>query len=107
VNISGSVFAYNVSGAGGALFNDQEGKGSITGSCILENQVIGVTPEGFGNGIENDNDTPFDATQNWWDTATGPGNSVTNGVNAAPYLSAAPEICAGSIPTAVPTPAAP
>lgn len=107
LTVTGSVFVANVSGGGGALFNDSEGQGSITGSCILQNQVLGVTPEDYGNGIESGSDTPFDASQDWWGSAAGPGNSVTTGVNAAPFLNAAPVICSATFPTPFPTPATP
>ncbi|HEY5269446.1 MAG TPA: hypothetical protein VII97_03860 [Anaerolineales bacterium] len=107
LTVTGSVFAANVSGGGGALFNDSEGLGSITGSCILQNRVMGVTPEGAGNGIDSGSDTPFDASQDWWGSAAGPGNSVTTGVNAAAFLNAAPLICSATLPTSFPTPATP
>ncbi len=107
LTVTGSVFAANVSGGGGALFNDSEGQGSITESCILQNQVLGVTPEDYGNGIESGSDAPFDASQDWWGSAAGPGNSVTTGVNAALFLNAAPAICSETLPTPFPTPATP
>ena len=107
LTVTDSVLANNIAGAGGGLFNDSQGVGSLTGSCILQNQAVSVTPKGFGNGVENDNDLAFDASGNWWGIAAGPGNSVTRGVHTASILNAAPGICAASLPTPFPTPTNP
>jgi predicted outer membrane repeat protein len=105
--VTNSVLAQNVSSGGGALFNDVDGQGSISGSCLLQNQVEGVTPEGFGSNIESGSDTSFVASQNWWGSVAGPGNDVTPGVDTVPVLNSAPAVCAANLPTPFPLPATP
>jgi hypothetical protein len=107
LKVTGSVLAGNISGSGGAVYNDSQGTGSISSSCILDNQVLLAHTAGLGNGIVNDNTAAFDARQNWWGTPGGPGNSVSPGVTAAPYLNAAAGLCASALPTPFPTPAGP
>jgi hypothetical protein len=107
LKVTGSVLAGNLSGSGGALFNDSEGNGLITSSCILDNQVLLARMAGLGNGIVNDNTAAFDARQNWWGTPSGPGNSINPGVTAAPSLNTAAGLCASALPTPYPTPAGP
>jgi hypothetical protein len=104
LTVTDSVLSSNVAGAGGAIFSDTQGIGSITGSCILQNQAVSVTPKDFGNGIDNENDQPFDARQDWWGSPGGPGNSITRNINAASPLNSAPDLCASSLPTPYPTP---
>lgn len=104
IQMTGSVLADDVAAAGGGLFNYSDGTGSVTGSCILQNQAMAVKPAGFGNGVENDNDTPLDAAGNWWGEASGAGNAVTHGVKADSPLATAPDICSSSVPTPFPTP---
>jgi hypothetical protein len=107
LKVTGSVLAGNLSGSGGALFNDSEGNGLITSSCILDNQVLLARMAGLGNGIVNDNTAAFDARQNWWGTPSGPGNSISTGVTGAPYLNAAAGLCTSVLPTPFPTPPGP
>jgi len=100
----GSVLADNGAAAEGGLFNYSIGTGSVTESCILHNQAVAVKPDGFGNGVENDNDTPLNAAGNWWGVPPGPGNDITPSVKADSVLAVAPAICSGSSPTPFPTP---
>jgi hypothetical protein len=107
LKVTGSVLAGNLAGSGGAVFNDSDGTGSISSSCILDNQVVLAHTAGLGNGIVNDNSAAFDARQNWWGTHAGPGDSLSAGVTGAPYLNAAAGLCASALPTPFPTPAGP
>ncbi|MGB8212466.1 MAG: hypothetical protein WCE68_02800 [Anaerolineales bacterium] len=104
LTVTDSVLADNVAGAGGGLYNYTNGLGSLKGSCILQNQAVAVTPKGFGNGVENDNTQSFNARQDWWGSATGPGNSITRNITATPFLNSAPDICVAGLPTPYPTP---
>jgi hypothetical protein len=106
LNVANSVLAYNVSGGGGALFNDDLGNGAISNSCIIKNTVVDVTPAGLGSGIESGSETPFAASKNWWGAADGPGpfgpgsgDSVTHNVTFSDFLKTAPAICAVDVPT--------
>jgi hypothetical protein len=107
LKVTGSVLAGNVSGSGGAVFNDSQGTGSVTSSCILNNQVLLAHTAGVGNGIVNTNTAAFDASQNWWGTPGGPGSSISPGVTTAPFLNAAAGLCASALPTPYPTPPGP
>jgi hypothetical protein len=103
LKVTGSVLSGNLSGSGGALFNDSQGTGSITSSCILANQVVLARTAGLGNGIVNDNSVAFDARKNWWGNPSGPGSSISPGVTSAPYLNAAAGLCTSALPTPFPT----
>jgi predicted outer membrane repeat protein len=107
LKVTGSVLAGNIAGSGGAIFNDSDGSGSVGSSCILNNQVLLAHTAGLGNGIANANSAAFAASQNWWGTPGGPGNSVSPGVTATPSLSAAAGLCASAPPTPFPTPPGP
>ena len=107
LTVTGSVLAGNLAGSGGAVFNDSDGTGSITSSCILANQVVLAHTAGLGNGIVNANTVAFDARQNWWGTPSGPGNSIGPGVTAVPSLNAAAGLCTSAFPTPFPTPPGP
>ncbi len=104
MTVTGSVLANNVGGAGGAIDTVASGQGSVTGSCILENQSLWPDTSG---GIENDADITqvvIDARRNWWGSASGPGGAASSQVDTNPVLTSPPAICAGAIPTPYPTP---
>ncbi len=77
---------------GGALYNDANSSFSISNnSCIANNDDIGV---------QNDNSTPYDATQVWWGSSDGPGgagsgagDSVNANVNFSNFLTDKPAKC--------------
>lgn len=113
LTVTHSVLADNISGAGGALYNDFGGQGSISGSCIMQNKVLLVTPAGLGSGIESAMNL-FDASKNWWGAASGPGpfgpgsgDSVTRNMTFNDFLKTPPDIYSGAVPTPYPTPPAP
>jgi WD40 repeat protein len=80
ITITNSLFDSNSAGTnGGAILNDSTAASSVSNSCITNNTAAA------GSGIYS-YEANFDARNNWWGSASGPGTAINSNVLATPFL---------------------